>query len=68
VLKGRRSQAEPARAAAARIRTGPESTAAIVSFGERIALSHGLNDGLRTDALVMALIVAAGWNSGNQDL
>ncbi len=36
-----------------------ESTAAIVSSGERIALNPGLDDGLRTDVLAMALIVAA---------
>ncbi len=36
-----------------------ESTAAIVAFGERIALKPGLDDGLRTDVLAMALIVAA---------
>jgi hypothetical protein len=37
-----------------------ESTAAIVAFGEHIALKPGLaDDGLRTDVLAMALIVAA---------
>ena len=36
-----------------------DSTAAIVSFGEHIALKPGLDDGLRTDVLAMALIVAA---------
>ena len=36
-----------------------DSTAAIVSSGERIALNPGLDDGLRTDVLAMALIVAA---------
>jgi len=36
-----------------------ESTAAIVAFGERIVLEPGLGDGLRTDVLAMALIVAA---------
>jgi hypothetical protein len=37
-----------------------ESTAAIVAFGEHIALNPGLDDdGLRTDVLAMALIVAA---------
>jgi hypothetical protein len=37
----------------------PENTAAVVSFGEHIALKPGLDDGLRTDVLAMALIVAA---------
>jgi hypothetical protein len=36
-----------------------ENTAAIVSFGEHIALKPGLGDGVRTDVLAMALIVAA---------
>jgi len=36
-----------------------ENTAAIVSFGEHIVLKPGLDDGLRTDVLAMALIVAA---------
>jgi hypothetical protein len=36
-----------------------ESTAAIVAFGEHIALKPGLDDGLRTEVLAMALIVAA---------
>jgi hypothetical protein len=37
-----------------------ERVAAIVSFGERIALGPGLDDdGLRADVLAMALIVAA---------
>ncbi len=36
-----------------------EGTAAIVAFGERIALKPGLDDALRTDVLAMALIVAA---------
>jgi hypothetical protein len=36
-----------------------ESTAAIVAFGEHIALKPGLDDGLRADVLAMALIVAA---------
>jgi hypothetical protein len=36
-----------------------ESAAAIVAFGEHIALKPGLDDGLRTDVLAMALIVAA---------
>jgi hypothetical protein len=36
-----------------------ESAAAIVAFGEHIALRPGLDDGLRTDVLAMALIVAA---------
>jgi hypothetical protein len=36
-----------------------EKTAAIVSFGEQIALKPGLDDDLRTDVLAMALIVAA---------
>jgi hypothetical protein len=36
-----------------------DRTAAIVSFGEHIALKPGLDDGLRTDVLAMALIVAA---------
>jgi len=36
-----------------------DSIAAIVSFGEHIALKPGLDDGLRTDVLAMALIVAA---------
>ena len=36
-----------------------QSTAAIVSLGEHVALNHGLDDGLRTDVLAMALIVAA---------
>jgi hypothetical protein len=36
-----------------------ENTAAIVSFGEHIALKPGLDDDLRTDVLAMALIVAA---------
>ena len=36
-----------------------ESTAAIVGFGEHIALNPALDDGLRTDVLAMALIVAA---------
>jgi len=31
-----------------------ENTAAIVSFGEHIALKSGLDDGLRTDVLAMA--------------
>jgi hypothetical protein len=36
-----------------------ERTAAIVAFGEHIALKPGMDDGLRTDVLAMALIVAA---------
>jgi hypothetical protein len=36
-----------------------DSIAAIVSSGEHIALKPGLDDGLRTDVLAMALIVAA---------
>ena len=36
-----------------------ERTAAVVSFGEHIALNPGLDDDLRTDVLAMALIVAA---------
>jgi hypothetical protein len=36
-----------------------ESTAAVVSFGEHIALNPGLDEDLRTDVLAMALIVAA---------
>jgi hypothetical protein len=36
-----------------------ERTAAIVAFGEHIALKPGLDDGLRTDVLAMALIAAA---------
>lgn len=36
-----------------------ESVAAVVAFGESIALQPGLDDGLRTDILAMALIVAA---------
>ena len=36
-----------------------QSTAAIVSLGEHVALNPGLDDGLRTDVLAMALIVAA---------
>jgi hypothetical protein len=36
-----------------------ESNAAIVAFGEHIALKPGLEDGLRADVLAMALIVAA---------
>jgi hypothetical protein len=36
-----------------------ESAAAIVAFGEHIAMKPGLDDGLRTDVLAMALIVAA---------
>ncbi len=36
-----------------------ESAAAIVAFGEHIALKPGLDDGLRTDVLAMGLIVAA---------
>jgi hypothetical protein len=36
-----------------------ESAAAIVAFGEHIALKPGLDEGLRTDVLAMALIVAA---------
>ena len=35
-----------------------ENTAGVVGFGEHIALSPGLDDGLRTDVLAMALIVA----------
>ncbi len=45
--------------AAAASRWPDENTAAIVSFGEHIALKPGLDDGLRTDVLAMALIVAA---------
>ena len=41
-----------------------ENTAAIVSFGEHIALKSGLDDGLRTDVLAMALIVAAVMGDG----
>ena len=44
---------------AAASRWPDENTAAIVSFGEHIALKPGLDDGLRTDVLAMALIVAA---------
>jgi hypothetical protein len=36
-----------------------ESIAAVVAFGEHITLKPGLDDGLRTDVLAMALIVAA---------
>jgi hypothetical protein len=36
-----------------------ENTAAIVSFGQHIALKPGLDDDLRADVLAMALIVAA---------
>jgi hypothetical protein len=36
-----------------------EGIAAIVVFGEYITLKPGLDDGLRTDVLAMALIVAA---------
>jgi len=36
-----------------------ENTAAIVRFGEHIALKPGLDDDLRADVLAMALIVAA---------
>ncbi len=36
-----------------------ESAAAIVAFGEHIALKPDLDDDLRTDVLAMALIVAA---------
>jgi len=36
-----------------------ERIAAIAVFGEHIALKHGLDEGLRTDVLAMALIVAA---------
>ena len=36
-----------------------DRTAAIVSSGEHITLKPGLDDGLRTDVLAMALIVAA---------
>jgi hypothetical protein len=36
-----------------------EGTAAVVAFGEHIALKPGLDDGTRTDVLAMALIVAA---------
>jgi hypothetical protein len=36
-----------------------ESIAAIVAFGDHITLKPGLDDGLRTDVLAMALIVAA---------
>ncbi len=36
-----------------------EHAAAIVAFGEQIALQPGLDAGLRTDVLAMALIVAA---------
>lgn len=36
-----------------------ERIAAIAVFGEHIALKHGLDDGLRTDVLAMALIAAA---------
>ncbi len=35
-----------------------ESTAAIVGFGEHIALNPALDDSLRTDVLAMTLIVA----------
>lgn len=45
--------------AAAASRWPDENTAAIVSFGEHIALKPGLDDDLRTDVLAMALIVAA---------
>jgi hypothetical protein len=45
--------------AAAASRWPDENAAAIVSSGERIALKPGLDDGLRTDVLAMALIVAA---------
>ncbi len=44
-----------------------ESTAAIVGFGERIALNPALDDGLRTDVLAMALIVAAVMSDGATD-
>ena len=36
-----------------------DRTAAVVSFGEHIALKPGLDEALRTDVLAMALIVAA---------
>jgi hypothetical protein len=36
-----------------------DNIAAIVSFGDHIALKPGLDDGLRTDVLAMALIAAA---------
>jgi hypothetical protein len=36
-----------------------EGTAAVVAFGEHIALQPDLDDGMRTDVLAMALIVAA---------
>ena len=45
--------------AAAVSRWPDENTAGIVSFGEHIALKPSLDDGLRTDVLAMALIVAA---------
>ena len=45
--------------AAAASRWPDQNTAAIVSFSEHIALKPGLDDGLRTDVLAMALIVAA---------
>jgi hypothetical protein len=45
--------------AAAASRWPDENIAAIVSFGEHITLKPGLDDGLRTDVLAMALIIAA---------
>jgi hypothetical protein len=44
---------------AAACRWPDERIAAIAVFGEHIALRHGLDDGLRTDVLAMALIAAA---------
>lgn len=45
--------------AAAASRWPDDNVAAVVSFAEHIALKPGLDDGLRTDVLAMALIVAA---------
>jgi len=45
--------------AAARSRWPDDSITAIVGFGEHIAIRPGLDEGLRTDVLAMALIVAA---------
>jgi len=45
--------------AAAAGRWPDDNVAAVVSFAEHIALKPGLDDGLRTDVLAMALIVAA---------
>jgi len=42
------------------------STAAIVSLGEHIALNPGLDDGLRTDVLAMALSAGQLMNCARQ--